>query len=101
MLRPYLSVFRRETVKTLLNYMVAIQILNQLNYSIFQSFDNGLNLIQSQRRQTIKEKLKSYLLSCRDELDHLLQCTSPMLIKSNLDHLWCSVVDQYCALIVV
>lgn len=72
MSRPYLSVFRRETVKTLLNYMVAIQVLNQLNYSIFQSFDNGLNLIQSQRRQTIKEKLKSYLLSCRDELDHLL-----------------------------
>lgn len=55
MSRPYLSVFRGETVKTLLNYMVAIQVLNQLNYSIFQSFDYGLDLVQSQRIQTIKD----------------------------------------------
>ena len=40
----YLSVFWRETVKTLLNNMIAIEVLNQLYYSIFQGPNNGLDL---------------------------------------------------------
>lgn len=42
-----------------------------------------------------------YLLTCGDELDHFLQCPSPMLIKGDLDHLRSSIVNEDCTLIVV
>ena len=41
---------------------------------------------------------ETYLFTSGDELDHLLQSPSTMLIGSNINHGWSSIVDQNGAL---
>ncbi len=81
--KAYLSIFRVEAIKALLDHMVAIKILDQLNNPIMQSDDDHMNLLAS-----------------GDELNHLLQGTRAMLIESNLDHRGSGIVDQDCTLLV-
>jgi hypothetical protein len=71
-----LGIFRGETVETLLDDMVAIEILDQIHNTITESLDDRLSLLRS-----------------RNELDHLLQSASAMLVQGDLDQLRCSVVN--------
>lgn len=79
-----LSIFDGKTIQTLLDDMIAIEVLNQLHYTILQRVDNGLDL-----------------LLCGNEFNHLLQCSSSMLVQRDLDHLRSSVVDKRCTLLIV
>lgn len=63
-----LGIVRSEAIEAFLNNVVAIQILHQINHVILQRIDDCLGL-----------------LGGRDEFNHLLQCTSSMLVQGNLD----------------
>ncbi len=79
-----LRILSGETVETFLDYMVAIQILDQLDNPILQCTNDGLDLLVS-----------------GDELNHLLQSASAMLVQGDLDHLGSSVGDEHSTLLVV
>ena len=79
----YLSVLGRETIKTLLNHVITVQILNQLHHSVLQGINNSLNL-----------------LAGGDKFYHLLQSTGAVGVERNFHHFWSGIVDQYRALLV-
>lgn len=69
----YLSIFRGQTVEALLNYVVAIQILNQLYNSVSQRINDRLNLVFNQYvSNEYMDAGFSNLFAGRDELYHLL-----------------------------
>ena len=71
-------------VETLLDDMVAVQVLDERDDFKSQSFSDDLNLLRG-----------------RDELDHLLQSAGAMLVEGDLDHGRCSSTDENSALVVV
>ena len=79
-----LSVLRREVVETLLNDVVAVEILNELHNIVLKSTDDQLSLAW-----------------CVDELDHSLQGASAMLVERNLGHGRDGILDKDSALLVV
>jgi len=79
-----LNVFMLEVVETFLNNMVAVQILDKADNVTVESCRDHLDLDRT-----------------RDELDHLLKCTSAVLVESNLDHLRRRTLDESSALLVI
>jgi len=79
-----LNVFMLEVVETFLNNMVAVQILDKADNVTVESCRDHLNLDRA-----------------GDELDHLLEGTSTVLVESNLDHLRRRTLDESSALLVV
>ena len=79
-----LRILGGEAIETFLDYMVAIEVLDQFDNPILQCPDDGLDLLMR-----------------RDELNHLLQSTGPMLVQSDLDHLGSCVGDEHSTLLVV
>lgn len=79
----YLSVLRRETIKTFLNYMVTVEILDQLHHSVLQGVDYGLDLLAS-----------------GDKFNHLLQSAGAMGVERNVHHFRSGIIDQHRALLV-
>lgn len=73
-----------KLVQAFLDNVVTIQILDQLHNLITQSLDNDL-----------------HLLWCRDELNHLLECASSVLVQGDADKVVGGVADQDGALLVV
>lgn len=73
-----------KLVQAFLDNVVTIQILDQLHNLITQGLDNDLNL-----------------LWCRDELNHLLECASSVLVQGDADKVVRGVADQDGALLVV
>lgn len=73
-----------ETVEAFLDDMVTIQVLHQLDHVVLQSAHDGAGLLRS-----------------RDELNHLLQSASAVLVESNLDKLRRRVVHENGSLVVV
>ena len=79
-----LCIFRRQMVETLLDDVVAVEVLDKRNDIISESLGDNLNLLRS-----------------RDELDHLLQGASTVLVECDLDHGWCGCADENGALVIV
>lgn len=79
-----LGVLGGQMVEALLDDVVAVEILDERNDFVSQSLGDDLDL-----------------LGGRDELDHLLQSASTVLVESNLDHRGCGCADEDSALIVV
>lgn len=71
-------------VKTLLDDVVAVEVLNERDDFISQSLGDDLNLLRS-----------------RDEFDHLLQGAGAVLVEGDLDHRGRSCANENGALIVV
>jgi hypothetical protein len=68
---------RAEVVQTLLDDMVAIEVLNEANDVLGQCFNDGLGLLRA-----------------LDGLNHLLESPSSMLVFGNLNHERGSLVDK-------
>ena len=79
-----LGVLGGQVVETLLDDVVAIEILDERDDFISQSLGDDLDLLRGS-----------------DELDHLLQSASTVLVESDLDHGWCSCADEDSALVIV
>lgn len=79
-----LRVNRSELVETLLDDVVTVEVLDELNDAVAKSADDDLNLSGG-----------------GDELDHLLQSPSAVLIESDADKVVRRVLDQNSALFVV
>lgn len=79
-----LGVLRRQVVEALLDDVVAVKVLDERDDFISQSLGDDLDLLRS-----------------RDELDHLLQSASAMLVESDLDHRGCSCANKNGALVIV
>jgi hypothetical protein len=79
-----LSIFGRKAVKTFLDDVITIEILHKLNNIALQSANDGLSLLRS-----------------RDKLNHLLQCTGSMLVKSNFHQLRRGKVNQGSTLFII
>ena len=77
-----LSVMRTQVVETLLNDMVAVEVLDELHDIVFESGDDQLSLLRS-----------------GDVLDHSLQSASAMLIERDLRHGWNRFLDEDGALL--
>lgn len=73
-----------QMIETLLDNMVAIQILHQLNHMVLQGTDDSLNL-----------------LAGGNALDHLLQRAGSMLVDGNIPQARGSIVDQHGSLLIV
>lgn len=71
-----LGVNSSELVKTLLDDMVAVQILNELHDFVTESLDNEMDLLRS-----------------TDVLNHLLQGSRSVLVQGNVHHLPGCVLD--------
>ena len=67
-IKDKLGIIRGELVETLLNNVVAIQVLDEFDNLVAESVDDDLNLLRS-----------------GDELDHLLQRSGSVLVQSNTD----------------
>lgn len=78
------SILSLEVVETLLNNMVAIQILHQGNHMVLEGVDDGLNL-----------------LSGGDALDHLLQRSGSVLVDGDILQSGGGIVDQDSSLLIV
>lgn len=61
--------------------------------------NDRLDLAQSAKYIVLNEA--TCLFTGGNKLNHFLQSASTVLIESNLNHLWCCVVNQYSALIIV
>jgi len=79
-----LSVGRLQVVETLLDDVIAVEVLNEGDDLTIKSFGDHLNLLRG-----------------RDEFDHLLQGPSAMLIESNSDHLRRGAADELGALVII
>jgi hypothetical protein len=79
-----LGVLGRQVVKTLLDDVVAVEVLDERDDFVSESLGDDLDLLRG-----------------RDELDHLLQSAGTVLVKCDLDHGGCSCTDENGALIVV
>lgn len=83
-IKDELRVNRGQLVKTLLNDMVAIEILNKLDNSELEGSNDDLDLARS-----------------GDELNHLLQSSSTMLIKSDPNEILRCIFNEHSSLVVV
>lgn len=83
-IKDELSIVRSELVKTLLDDVVAVQVLDELHNSIAKSRDDSLNLTR-----------------CGDELNHLLKGAGSMLVKSNANEILGGIFDENSALFIV
>lgn len=98
----YLGVFSRESVKALLNDMIAVEILDQFHNVTTQSANHCLDLgIVSLGKHFGHSYLGTYLLRSREKFDHFLQSTRTMLVEGDLDKLRGCIVDKNCTLLVV
>lgn len=79
-----LGVNSSELVKTLLDDMIAVQILDELHDSITESLDDEMDLLRS-----------------TDVLNHLLQGSCPVLVQSNVLHSLGCVLDQNGSFVVI
>jgi hypothetical protein len=79
-----LGVLGRETVETLLNHMIAVQILDEVHHPVLKITNHGLRLLRG-----------------GDKFNHFLQSSSSMLVKRNLHKLRGGVVDKSCALLII
>lgn len=79
-----LSVKGAELVETLLNDVVAVQVLNELNDAAIKSSNND-----------------QHLVLVGQVLDHLLQSTSSVLIQSDANHILGRVLDKHRSLVVI
>lgn len=79
-----LRVLGTELVKTLLNDVVAVEVLNKLDNLVAQGIDDHLDLGGG-----------------GDEFNHLLQGASAVLVESNADHVGSGILDQDGALVVI
>lgn len=72
-----LYILRFQVVETLLDDVVAVEILDHRNDLVLERKDQGANLLRSGH-----------------VFDHLLQRAGAMLIESDLDHVVGSIVDE-------
>jgi hypothetical protein len=79
-----LGVERAQLIETLLDDMIAVQVLDELNDLEAQSIDNDLDL-----------------LGRSDELDHPLQSASAVLVQCNTNHILRSVLNENGALLLI
>jgi len=79
-----LDVLVLEVVETLLDDMVAVQVLDQADNIAVEGSSDHLDLDRA-----------------GDEFNHLLKGTSAVLVESNLDHLWRGALDKRSTLLVV
>lgn len=79
-----LDILLLEVVQAFLNDMVAIEVLNELDDLVLKSLGDKLDLVWTV-----------------DELDHLLQSTSAVLVEGNLDHVLGSCLDESGTLLIV
>lgn len=79
-----LNVLVLEVVETLLDDMVAVQVLDQADNIAVEGSGDHLDLDRT-----------------GDELDHLLEGTSAVLVQSDLDHLWRGALDKCSTLLVI
>ena len=73
-----------ELVETLLDDVVAVEVLNKLNNSVSESIDDGLNLTRG-----------------RNELNHLLQSSSTVLVESNANKVPGRILNENSSLLIV
>ena len=99
-MNTHLRVLRTEAIETFLDDVIAVEILNELYNAVLQSMNDSLGLFPVSKGVG-RHPAAAYLFSCRDELDHLLQCPCTMLIQRNLYHLWRGIIDQNGALVVI
>jgi hypothetical protein len=83
-IKDELSINWGKLIETLLDDMVAVQILDKLNNSVAKSIDNGLDLARG-----------------RDELDHLLQGSGSMLVECNTDKIMRGILNENGALLII
>jgi hypothetical protein len=57
-------------IETLLDYMISVEVLDQIYNSILQSMDDGLNL--SQLVTSLRVERATHLFAGGNELDHFL-----------------------------
>jgi len=98
-IKDELRVLTGEPVETLLDDVVAVEILNHRNNLACQCVDDDLFLLTSITIQR-KSACATYLLLRVDVVDHLLQSPSTMLVRGNLDHERCGVGHEYSALFI-
>lgn len=79
-----LGVLRSEAVQALLDYVVSVQVLDQLDHMVLESADDRLSLLRS-----------------RNEFNHLLQSPSAVLVESNPHELRRSAGHERHALVIV
>lgn len=82
-IKDELGVFRRQLVKTLLDDVVTIQVLDEVDNLVTKSIDNDL-----------------HMLGDRDKLNHLLEGTSTVLVQGNANHLCRCILDKGSAFII-
>jgi hypothetical protein len=81
--------------------MIAVEVLNQLDNLVLEGVNDCLDLSAVNITSPPSRPKTAYLLWGCDELNHLLQSASSVLVESNLDHLRRRVVDERSALLVV
>jgi hypothetical protein len=79
-----LGVLGRQVIKTLLDDVVAVEVLDERDNFVSESLGDDLDLLRG-----------------RDELDHLLQSAGTVLVECDLDHGGCGCTDENGALIIV
>jgi hypothetical protein len=79
-----LSVGGAELVQALLNDVVAVEILDEIDDAVAESVDDHLHLGGS-----------------GDELDHLLQGTSAVLVESDADHVLGGILNELGAFLII
>ena len=80
----YLSIIRRQPIEALLNYVIAVKVLNQFYNLMGQSTDDGGDLLRG-----------------ADEFDHFLEGPCAVTVECNLDHLRGGIVDQHRTLFII
>lgn len=79
-----LGIGRSKLVETLLDDVIAIQVLNKLDNTVAECSDDGLDLTRG-----------------GDEFNHLLQSPSSMLVEGNADEIAGGLLDENSALLVI
>ena len=79
-----LRIRRHQLVQTLLNNMVAIQVLDKLNNTEAQSFNDKVNLLRRVH-----------------EFDHFLERTCTVLIERNAHHVLGCILNQDSAFVII
>lgn len=88
-------------VEALLYDVITVQILDETDNVRGQRQFDGLDLIAINPRVAIGGISATNLLTSRNELDHLLQGTSTVLVQRDLDHVRSGIVDEDCALLII
>jgi len=95
-----LRVIGTEVVEALLDDVIAVQILNQPHDLVLQSTDDGSNLL-GVSVAPLHELRSTHLRWSGDEFDHLLQCSSAVLVQGDVDHVVGSTHDEVLAHVVI